>query len=189
MESDLIGREIENVADNPCFGCGPANPEGLHLRFFDDGDVVRASFTPDERLAGWPGALNAGLTFLALMEACNWILWERLGPSVPTSDVTFNTSGPILLGTPVVVEARVHPDEMSGGRVTSRGAHREGRDAAANEASVRVVMFALQNGAQAASAEMHARRATSREAAEMLARVPSALRAEWEALAAQAPLA
>jgi acyl-coenzyme A thioesterase PaaI-like protein len=44
-----------------CFGCGPANPRGLHLRSFPDGEVVRAEFRP------WPehdngfGFVNGGI--------------------------------------------------------------------------------------------------------------------------------
>lgn len=166
MSTPLPGRELENDADNPCFGCGPANPAGLHLRFHDDGDAVRATFQPDERLAGWPGALNAGFTFLAMMEACTWALWERLGPSLPTGEVAVRMTGPTRLDGPVTVEARVTPDDEGG---------------------VRVEMTALQDGRPTATARMDARRPTPEEAAMMAPRVPASLRPEWQALAAKAP--
>jgi acyl-coenzyme A thioesterase PaaI-like protein len=44
-----------------CFGCGHANPKGLHLRSYPDGDAVVAEFLP------WPehdngfGFLNGGI--------------------------------------------------------------------------------------------------------------------------------
>jgi acyl-coenzyme A thioesterase PaaI-like protein len=44
-----------------CFGCGHANPDGFHLRSYDDGERVVAEFTP------WPehdngfGFLNGGI--------------------------------------------------------------------------------------------------------------------------------
>ena len=43
--------------DLPCFGCGPANPRGLQLRSYLDGEEVAARFTP------WPEH-NNGLGFL-----------------------------------------------------------------------------------------------------------------------------
>jgi hypothetical protein len=36
MIEDMI--ELENDPDNPCFGCGPSNPVGLHLHFFKKGN-------------------------------------------------------------------------------------------------------------------------------------------------------
>ena len=165
VTADLPGEVLENVDDNPCFGCGPANPIGLHLRFFDDGEVIRARFTPDERLSGWPGAINAGFTFLAMMEAATWAMWERLGPAVPTSEVTTRMTSPTLLAKPVVVEARVAPDEKQG---------------------VRIDMVALQDGKPTATARMSARRATPDEARTMAPRVPAALRPEWEKVARKA---
>jgi hypothetical protein len=32
---------------NRCFGCGPANPEGLHLKTYEDGDGFVAEWTPE----------------------------------------------------------------------------------------------------------------------------------------------
>lgn len=159
----LPGRLMENDAQNPCFGCGPANPDGLHLAFRDDGEAVRASFTPDERFSGWPGVMNAGFTFLAMMEACAWAMWARLGPALPASDVTASMTGPIALGKPVVVEARM---------ISSGG-------------DARFEMQALQEGKPAAKAQMWARRASPEEARKMAPRVPASLRAAWDERAAE----
>jgi hypothetical protein len=44
-----------------CFGCGHANPDGFHLRSYDDGERVVAEFTPwPEHDAGF-GFLNGGI--------------------------------------------------------------------------------------------------------------------------------
>jgi hypothetical protein len=34
------------LADNECFGCGPANPDGLHLKTYEDGDDSSPSGPP-----------------------------------------------------------------------------------------------------------------------------------------------
>src|SRR6056300_810833 len=44
-----------------CFGCGPANPHGLHLRSFEDGDDVVAEFAPLEHHSNGMGTLNGGV--------------------------------------------------------------------------------------------------------------------------------
>ena len=49
------------MPESVCFGCGPANPRGLGLRCFPDGNGLVAIWTGDERLAGWPGILNGGI--------------------------------------------------------------------------------------------------------------------------------
>lgn len=44
-----------------CFGCGPANPDGLHLRSWQDGDAVVATFQPGEHHSNGMGSLNGGI--------------------------------------------------------------------------------------------------------------------------------
>jgi hypothetical protein len=68
---------LENPPENPCFGCGPANPRGLHLRFgtetAPDGRAeVVAEFTPAADEIGWPGLLHGGLHYFVLHEASYW---------------------------------------------------------------------------------------------------------------------
>ncbi|GAA1234489.1 PaaI family thioesterase [Prauserella halophila] len=44
-----------------CFGCGPANPDGLGLSSFEIGGVVRATFTPWPQHDNGGGYLNGGI--------------------------------------------------------------------------------------------------------------------------------
>ena len=44
-----------------CFGCGLANPEGLQLRSYTDGDVVVATFLPWPQHDNGLGYLNGGI--------------------------------------------------------------------------------------------------------------------------------
>jgi len=45
-----------------CFGCGPANPHGLHLKSYVVGDGTEARFTPDARYSGGvPDNLYGGM--------------------------------------------------------------------------------------------------------------------------------
>lgn len=48
--------------DNPCYGCGPDNPRGIHLETtVDDDGVGRATWVPEQHHQGPPGAVNGGL--------------------------------------------------------------------------------------------------------------------------------
>jgi acyl-coenzyme A thioesterase PaaI-like protein len=44
-----------------CFGCGPANPKGFHLRSYGSSDGVVASFTPRPEHDNGFGFLNGGI--------------------------------------------------------------------------------------------------------------------------------
>lgn len=47
---------------NKCFGCGPANPHGLHLKTYEDGiDRYVAEWIPEDRYQGPPGVVNGGM--------------------------------------------------------------------------------------------------------------------------------
>jgi acyl-coenzyme A thioesterase PaaI-like protein len=49
------------LPQNRCFGCGPANPDGLHLKSYEDGDGLVAEWVPEERFQGPPGVVNGGM--------------------------------------------------------------------------------------------------------------------------------
>jgi hypothetical protein len=104
----LPGNELENdPRENLCFGCGPRNPNGLHLRFFDDGESVRAELHSRPDWVGWPGMWNLGLAFTLAVEAGSWALWERLGPARLDGPMSVEGLGAIRLSDPIVAEARM----------------------------------------------------------------------------------
>src|ERR1051325_11692654 len=63
----------ETYAPNlACFGCGPANPKGLHIRSFPDGDEVVAEWQPSQEYEAFPGVLSGGIIGTLLDCPCNW---------------------------------------------------------------------------------------------------------------------
>lgn len=44
-----------------CFGCGPSNPDGLHLTSYDSDEGVVASFQPGAQHSNGMGTLNGGV--------------------------------------------------------------------------------------------------------------------------------
>jgi uncharacterized protein (TIGR00369 family) len=55
-----------------CFVCGSRNPLGLDLRFFTDGRIVEARFTPRAAHNGFIGVLHGGITATVLDEVMVW---------------------------------------------------------------------------------------------------------------------
>jgi acyl-coenzyme A thioesterase PaaI-like protein len=99
-----------------CFGCGPANPGGLHVRSYPSGDELVAEWRPDLRYEAFPGALNGGIASTLLDCHSNWAatlaLMRRSGVAKPPATVTgrfevrflrpASTDGPIMLRARVV---------------------------------------------------------------------------------------
>ena len=78
--------------DSVCYGCGPANPRGLHIRSFPDGDEVVADFQPEPHHHAFDNVLNGGIIGTLLDCHCNWTaahhLMGRRGASRPPTTVT-----------------------------------------------------------------------------------------------------
>ncbi len=90
---------------NICFGCGPANPEGLHIRSFVEDDTVTAEWQPQPQYQAYKGALNGGIIG-ALMDChSNWTaayhLMKRAGADKPPCTVTAEYSIKLLRPTPI----------------------------------------------------------------------------------------
>jgi acyl-coenzyme A thioesterase PaaI-like protein len=56
-----------------CFGCGGANPVGLHLEDFrQEGETVTAPFAPRAEYSGFADTLHGGIVATALDEISAW---------------------------------------------------------------------------------------------------------------------
>jgi acyl-coenzyme A thioesterase PaaI-like protein len=88
-----------------CFGCGPANPEGLRLRSFARHGEVIAEWQPLEKHQAFPGMLNGGIIGSLLDCHSNWTAaWHLLqqgGLSQPPCTVTAEYAVKLLRPTPL----------------------------------------------------------------------------------------
>lgn len=89
---------------NSCFGCGPVNEKGLHIRSFAQGDEVVAEWMPEKHHEAFPGMLNGGIIG-ALLDchsnwAASWHLMNRTGASSPPCTVTADYAIKLLRPTP-----------------------------------------------------------------------------------------
>ncbi len=98
-----------------CFGCGPANPKGLQIKSFVDGDCVVAEFQPKEWHQAFEGMLNGGITGALLDCHMNWTAaWHLMQnsdagkpPCSVTSEFSVKFKAPTPIDSPVKLVARV----------------------------------------------------------------------------------
>ncbi len=105
----------ETFAPNlACFGCGPANPQGLHVRSFPNGDEVVAEFKPETYQEAFEGMLSGGIIGTLLDCHCNWTAaWHLMNklkldkpPCTVTSDYAIKLLRPTPTDRPVKLVAR-----------------------------------------------------------------------------------
>ncbi len=100
------------AAESICFGCGPANPGGLHIESFAEGEGLVATWAPQPHHEAFKGALNGGIVGVLFDCHCNWTaawhLMRQGGLDKPPCTVTAQYSVKFLKPTP------------SGGAVTLR---------------------------------------------------------------------
>jgi acyl-coenzyme A thioesterase PaaI-like protein len=90
-----------------CFGCGPANAEGLRIRSFPDaevdGDVV-GEWAPEPRHQAFPNVMNGGIIGTLMDCHSNWTaayhLMQRRGAERPPTTVTADYHVRMLKPTP-----------------------------------------------------------------------------------------
>ena len=107
---------------NACFGCGPANPKGLRIRSFRDGEELTAIFRPEKHHEAFEGVVSGGIIGTLLDCHSNWCaavhLMEAAGDDAPPCTVTAEFAVKLLRPTPstgpLTLRARVV--ESSGDR-------------------------------------------------------------------------
>lgn len=88
-----------------CFGCGPANPAGLQIKSFVEGDLVVATFQPKDCHLAFEGMLNGGIIGTLIDCHMNWAaawhLMQRNNTDSPPCSVTAEFSVKFLKPTPM----------------------------------------------------------------------------------------
>jgi acyl-coenzyme A thioesterase PaaI-like protein len=100
---------------NACFGCGPANPKGLHIRSFVEGDDFVARFRAEPHHEAFPGMLNGGIIGTLLDCHSNWCAaihlmhkaGEEQAPCTVTADYAIRLLRPTPTDGEIVLHARV----------------------------------------------------------------------------------
>jgi uncharacterized protein (TIGR00369 family) len=98
---------MAHIAQNRCFGCGPANAIGLQLEFLlaEDGAVVCLPTIP-ECFEGPPGYLHGGIIATLLDEAMSKTVRAR-GLKAVTGRMEIDYRRPVRSAAPIRMEGRL----------------------------------------------------------------------------------
>jgi acyl-coenzyme A thioesterase PaaI-like protein len=96
-----------------CFGCGPANPQGLRIASRVEGEQVVADWTAAEHHQAFPGVVSGGIIGTLLDCHCNWTAAYHLmrargldsPPCTVTAEYTIQLKRPTPIG-PLHLEAK-----------------------------------------------------------------------------------
>jgi len=108
MEHDLENlKPFAHSAQNRCFGCGPANPAGLHLEFLlaDDGSVVCLATIPDT-FEGPRTFVHGGIIATLLDETMSKAV-RATGRATMTRHIEVDYLRPVPSCSPIRIEGRL----------------------------------------------------------------------------------
>jgi acyl-coenzyme A thioesterase PaaI-like protein len=95
---------------NTCFGCGPANEQGLRIRSFEDGDALVCDWKAQPHHLAFPGVVNGGIIGALLDCHSNWTaavhLMKKRGADVFPPTVTSDFH--VTLKRPTPMDATLH---------------------------------------------------------------------------------
>lgn len=102
---------LSHAAQNRCFGCGEANPQGLQLEFLlaADGTVV-CPVAIESSFEGHPGFLHGGIIATLLDETMSKAVRAR-GLTAMTRHLEVDYKRPVPSRMPIRLEGRVVRDE------------------------------------------------------------------------------
>lgn len=107
-----------------CYGCGPANEKGLHIRSFEDGDELVCDWKPEPHHLAFPGVVNGGIIGSILDCHSNWTaathLMKKRGADVVPPTVTLDFHVTLKRPTPLdqTLHLRARVVESSDDRAT-----------------------------------------------------------------------
>jgi len=100
-------KQLLNRNDHKCFGCGPANPSGLRMKFFTDEMSVFSWLKVPDHLIGWDNLVHGGILSTILDEIMSWSAIYLLKKMILTKSMTVDFIKPVHVGMELKVEGNV----------------------------------------------------------------------------------
>jgi uncharacterized protein (TIGR00369 family) len=98
---------LPNMRDHRCFGCSPANPSGLHMKFYGSDDSVLSWLKVPEHLCGWNTLVHGGIISTILDEIMSRAAVYLLGRIILTKSMTVNFVRPVFIQREVKAEGKI----------------------------------------------------------------------------------
>jgi len=105
IETEL--KQLLNRNDHKCFGCGPANPSGLRMKFFTNEMSVFSWVKVPDHLIGWDNLVHGGILSTILDEIMSWSAIHLLKKMILTKSMTVDFIKPVYVGMELKVEGNV----------------------------------------------------------------------------------
>ncbi len=120
MTDDLALQDRYYVTGR-CFGCGPANEQGLRIKSRVVGDAVVLEWTVKPHHEAWTGVVNGGIIGALFDCHCNWTAaWHLMNargdiepPSTVTAEFHVKLRRPTSSERPLSITARVAESNQS----------------------------------------------------------------------------
>ncbi|MEO0649843.1 MAG: PaaI family thioesterase [Planctomycetota bacterium] len=115
MEPSVKSLQDTYAPNNRCFGCGPANDQGLRIKSYVEGQEVVAHWRAEPHHQAFEGMLNGGICGALLDCHLNWAAAEFLRrsaaldapPCTVTAEYHVKLRRPTPIDVPLTLRARV----------------------------------------------------------------------------------
>lgn len=96
--------------NNRCYGCGPANAQGLRIRSFEDGDELVCDWVPQPHHLAFEGTVNGGILGSILDCHSNWTAAVHLMKKRGLSELPATVTGDfhVTLKRPTPIDTTLH---------------------------------------------------------------------------------
>ena len=95
-----------------CFGCSPSNGMGLRMKFFDSGDGVECTWSPEPHFAGYKKVLHGGIQATLLDEIASWCVQVKLKTAGVTANIDLRYKKPVFVDQgDIFLKARIESVE------------------------------------------------------------------------------
>jgi uncharacterized protein (TIGR00369 family) len=99
--------ELPKVEGYNCFACGTANPIGLNLHFYRNGETVCTDITLGKYHVGWQNMAHGGILSTMLDEVMSWTIIYFKRVFFVTRKMDLKYIKPVMIGVPLTVKGRI----------------------------------------------------------------------------------
>jgi acyl-coenzyme A thioesterase PaaI-like protein len=111
---------LKQVEGRHCFACGTANPVGLKMRFYRNGNAVYSDIRLGKHFEGWENMAHGGIISTILDEVMSWAIICFRKRLFVTRKMELKYVRPVPLNTSLRARGRVM-DEDRGPLIKTRG--------------------------------------------------------------------
>ena len=107
MESEKDPKHLPNREAHYCFGCSPANPSGLQMKFYTQDSSVYSRLKVPDHLCGWDRLVHGGVISTILDEIMSWSGIYLLKQITMTKSMTVDFIKPVYINSDLKAEGKV----------------------------------------------------------------------------------